>query len=156
MEKVEKAAPVPVEDKRRKFLRHAVGIFCIILSGVLLALTLVASWAPESQMEKLRWIPDWLAAFADRDPDFRTAIPFIPLMFFLVSGFYRIRVKRPIVWSVAVGGLCLCLAEFGQRFLPHRTADVKDLLWGGVGIVVGLMVGSLSVKVWTLLKSWEK
>ena len=109
----------------------------LTLAGVLICIILAASWAPESQITQLRWVPGWIGNLADRDPNIRTAIPFIPLAFLLFLGFSRTKVKWPIAGSVTVCGLCLVLSELGQRFIPHRTADVKDLLWGGGGIAVG-------------------
>ena len=109
----------------------------LTLSGVLIALILAVSRAPESQMTQLSWLPGWLANLADRDPNIRTAVPFVPLTFLLSLGLRKCRVKRALLWSVTVCGLCLVLSELGQRFIPHRTADVKDLLWGGGGIALG-------------------
>jgi len=127
--------PDPTDAETRSAKWRAVA--CLVFAGVVVVLIFAASWAPESQMTKLRWMPEWAARFADRDPNIRTAIPFIPLAFLLVLGFSWSRVKRPHVWALTVGGLCLLLSELGQRFLPNRTADVKDLMWGGLGIVVG-------------------
>jgi hypothetical protein len=103
-------------------------------------LVLMVSWAPASQMSKLTWIPKWVGGLADRDPNFRTAVQFVPLAFFLFLGFSGTGLKWPLLWSVLVSGLCLGLSEFGQRFLPMRTADVKDLIWGTVGIAGGTLL----------------
>ena len=107
------------------------------LAVVLLSLIVVASWASDSRMTALRWVPGWIAAFADRDPNIRTAVPFIPLEFLLAQGMASRGVGRPLAWSMAGCVVCLGLSEFGQRFVPHRTADVKDLMWGGAGILIG-------------------
>ncbi len=88
-------------------------------------------------MTELRWVPRWLAAWADRDPNLRTAIPFVPLAFLLVLGSAGMGCKRPLRLALTVGGACLAISEFGQLFLPHRSADVKDLMWGGLGILLG-------------------
>ena len=89
-------------------------------------------------MTALGWVPTWLAALADRDPNLRTAVPFIPLAFLLMQGFAWRGWKWPALGSVLVSGVCLGLSELGQVFLPFRTADVADLLWGGAGILVGV------------------
>jgi hypothetical protein len=109
----------------------------LFLSAGLVGVILLASWAPDSRMTALRWIPSWLANWADRDPNLRTAIPFIPLAFLLVRGFAMSNLKRPLAWAVGVSGVCLAFSELGQVFLPLRTADLMDLLWGGVGILLG-------------------
>lgn len=112
----------------------------LFLAGLLMVLILAASWAPDSRMAALRWVPDCIARLADRDPNLRTAVPFIPLAFLLVRGCARSNLKWPLAWAVGVSAVCLGLSEFGQVFLPLRTADAKDLLWGGVGIAVGTVL----------------
>jgi glycopeptide antibiotics resistance protein len=124
-----------VEEKRPSKWRATLPF---ALAGVFVILIMAASWAPESQMTKLSWIPGWIANLADREPNIRTAIPFIPLAFLLFRGLSARRVKRPLIGALMTCTLLLFLAELGQNFLPHRTADVKDLMWGGVGIGLGI------------------
>ena len=111
------------------------GRVLLILSGILVVLVAAASWVPSSRMTELRWVPEWIARWADRDPNIRTAVPFIPLAFLLVRGFARCGLKWPVVGSLLVSGVSLGLAELGQVLLPSRTADVADLMWGGAGIL---------------------
>ncbi len=129
--------PSPAAPDRR-------GMVLLSLSAGLVVLVAAASWAPDSRMTELRWMPEWLARLADRDPNIRTAVPFIPLAFLLMRGFARCGLKWPLAWAVGVSGACLGLSELGQLFLPLRTADVMDLLWGGMGILVG------AVAAWVL------
>ena len=112
-----------------------------ILAGSLICLIFAASWAQDSQMVKLGWVPGWVGILADRDPNIRTAVPFIPLSFLLMGGLWRLGSRAALAWTIAVSGSCLGLSEFGQTLLPHRTADVRDLLWGGCGILVGTALG---------------
>jgi hypothetical protein len=135
------AEPLQMPEKRQGWKRR--GMVLWSLSGGLMALILTASWAPDSRMTELRWVPAWLAALADRDPNIRTAAPFIPLAFLLMRGFAWRGRKWPVLWSVLVCGMCLGLSELGQVFLPHRTADVADLLWGGTGILIGVGLAGL-------------
>ena len=116
------------------------------LAGVFVILIMAASWAAESQMAKLEWLPRWAGTLADRDPNIRTAVPFIPLSFLLVNGLWKLGICKALIWSLAVSATCLGLSEFGQVFLPHRTADVRDLMWGGCGILVGSALGVVSAK----------
>lgn len=118
------------------------GIIVLSLSAVLVALILAASWSADSRMTTLRWLPGWAAQWADRDPNFRTAIPFIPLAFLLLRGFAWRGWKSPLLGAALVCGGCLGLSELGQVFLPARTADVADLLWGAAGIASGLFLAS--------------
>ena len=122
-------------------------ILLFVFSGLLIFLILVVSWAPDSRMTELHWLPGWIAALADRDPNIRTAVPFIPVAFFLSLGFSWNEVKSPARWTMGVCGVCLFLSEFGQIFLPHRTADVRDLLWGMAGTGVGAAIARVSIRL---------
>lgn len=132
---------LPADDGKRPLRRRA--MFAFALAGVIVLLIMVASWAPQSQMTKLSWIPGWVAHLADREPNIRTAVPFIPLAFLLFHGLVVRRAYHPLVGSVVTCTLLLFLAELGQDFLPHRTADVKDLMWGAAGIVLGIVLAQL-------------
>ena len=48
--------------------------------------------------------------------------------------------RFPLLLAVLGAGLLLGLCELGQAFLPGRTADAKDLLWGALGILLGAVV----------------
>ena len=111
-----------------------------------MVLILVASWSPDSKMTALRWVPGQLAIWADRDPNIRTAVPFVPLAFVLVYSFAKCNLKRPAVWAVGGCGVLLGLSEFGQTYLPHRTADVKDLIWGLAGIALGAVAAHFELR----------
>lgn len=129
----------------RSRMSKSFGLVILGLAVVMLGLVLVVSWAPESQMTKLHWLPRWVAALADHDPNIRTAVPFIPVALLLVLGFSWSGFKWPMLWSVMVSGACLSLSEFGQMFLPQRTADVRDLMWGGIGIAVGAVAAQVAL-----------
>ena len=145
MELIDQAMPEPLQEPedRRHPKWHAMAFF--VLAGVLMGLIVLASWAADSRMTALRWVPGWMADWADSDPNIRTAIPFIPLAFSLVLGFSWRRFKWPVLWAVMVSGTCLSLSEFGQMFLPQRTADVRDLMWGGIGIAVGAVAAQVAL-----------
>ena len=131
--------PTPKSPNRRNIGTALV----LAMAGLLLALILLASWAPDSRMTELPWIPDWVAALADQDPNLRTAVPFTPLAFLLMVGFSVRECLWPRVWTLTLCGACLGLSELGQVFLPGRTADGWDLLWGGVGSAVGTSLAGL-------------
>ncbi len=120
----------------------------LVLGAVLIAMVLAASWAPESQMSLLPWIPSWAADWADQDPNIRTAIPFVPLAVLLGYAFVGhvfadIRIRWALTASAGVCVICLALSELGQVFLPNRTADWKDLLWGAAGILIGTVIAAV-------------
>jgi len=120
-------------------------ILLFVFSALLIFLILAVSWVPDSRMTELHWLPRWVAALADRDPNIRTAVPFIPVAFLLLLGFSWRGVKSPVLWSVGVCGVCVLLSESGQLFLPSRTADVRDLLWGMSGACVGVVSAWVSI-----------
>ena len=140
METIEQTMAAALQGPEEKLGSKWRGVVYLILSGVLVALILGASWATDSRMTALRWVPGWMADWADRDPNIRTAIPFIPLAFLLVQGFAWRGYRWPLGWSVMLCCVCLGLSELGQVFLPHRTADMVDLMWGGIGILVGAVL----------------
>ena len=137
METSEPTISKPPQHSEQKRYPNRRGLAFFVLSGVLVILITIASWVSDSRMTALRWVPGWMGDWADRDPNIRTAIPFIPLAFLLTQGFASCKLKRPLVWSVILSSACLGLSEFGQIFLPNRTADVRDLVWGGTGILMG-------------------
>lgn len=139
METSEPTLPVLMQPAELGRPRDRRGMVLLILSAVLVVLVTAASWAPDSRMTELRWLPEWIARLADRDPNIRTAVPFVPLAFLLMRGFARCGLKWPVAGTLLVCGACLGLSELGQVFLPSRTADVADLLWGGVGILLGVV-----------------
>ncbi|MBK1856545.1 VanZ family protein [Verrucomicrobiaceae bacterium 5K15] len=112
---------------------------CLFLASVVFFVLLIvlASWAPHSQMSKLAWMPGWIAKLADREPNIRTAVPFMPLAGLLFMALSTIQIQRPLRITLTICGFILCVTEFGQAFLPQRTVDWKDLLWGTVGILLG-------------------
>ncbi len=141
---------MPIQPKK-----HRAACFFALwaMASLLIVLIFIASWAPDSRMAAQPWVPGWLAKWADRSPNIRTAVPFIPLAFLLTWGFKWRGIKYPALGSLLMCGACLGLAELGQLFLPARTADVADLWWGAAGIAAGL--GCAWVLRWWLLRKSE-
>lgn len=133
-----------VPDTKPKSPSKRRSLMFFALAAILILLILAASWAPDSRMTQLRWVPAWAGDLADRDPNFRTAIPFIPLAFLLVHGFAWSGAKWSLAWSIMICGLFLGVSEFGQNFLARRTADGTDLMWGGIGILIGTGIAWIS------------
>ena len=126
-----------VPDPKPKSLCKRRAVMFFALAAILILLILAASWAPDSRMTQLRWLPGWVGALADRDANLRTAVPFIPLAFLMAHGFGWCRAKWPMARAMIVCGLCLGASELGQNFIVSRTADATDLMWGGIGILIG-------------------
>ena len=133
-----------VPDPKLKSLSKRRAVMFFALAAILILLILAASWAPDSRMTQLRWVPGWAGALADRDPNLRTAIPFIPLAFLLAHGFGARGVRGSLAISIMICGLCLGASELGQNFIASRTADATDLMWGGIGIFIGTGIAWIS------------
>ena len=74
----------------------------------------------------------------------RTAVPFIPLGFLLNS--YK---KK---WVISLSGLLICflvvcVAEFGQLFIPTRVPDIIDIFFGLVGSILGMIIQNIIKKI---------
>ena len=129
----------------RRILRWSLWLSSLAL-GVLV---LVLSWATDSRMRLIRWLPAWLSAWADAGGEretMRTAFPlFLAGVVFSLS--FRGSGRRcwPLLGMLSCAGLVLA-AEGGQLFLENRAADWADVGWGmagaasGVGIAVTLIL----------------
>jgi VanZ family protein len=50
--------------------------------------------------------------------------------------------NRPLRWWLYswLGFIAVVsIAEFGQLFLPHRVFDWRDIVWGTIGAIIGLV-----------------
>jgi VanZ family protein len=95
-------------------------------------------------MALLSWIPEGLARWADENPNFRTSLPLLGLAFFLCLGFSLGRIKWPITFGASISLLTLIIAESGQVFLPHRSCDWKDMVWGILGVILGIIFAGMT------------
>ena len=95
---------------------------------------------PDPALNDVSWLPRWLAGWADRFGNLRTAVPF--LLLGLLGG-YRLRKTQypPRTWWGVWGALLalVTLVEVGQSFLPLRHCDWRDIAWGSVGAAAGML-----------------
>jgi glycopeptide antibiotics resistance protein len=128
-------------------------LYILLITGVLL--TLYLSWIPQPDLSKLWYMPVWLGRWSNAHDTLRTAVPFIYLGLF--SGALLYLKKRPFRWWFYswLGFVALVsIAEFGQVFLPHRVFDWRDIVWGTLGAIIGLVTAFLiSICVKTLQTS---
>lgn len=129
-------AQISTELRQKRTSRWWTSLLLALASFVMLLIVL-ASWASDSEMSKLAWMPGWIAKLADSEPNIRTAVPFMPLAGLLCMALFSIQIQRPLRITLTICGFILCVTEFGQAFLPQRTVDWKDLLWGTVGVLLG-------------------
>ena len=115
------------------------------------------SWKTDPNLKELPFIPEWLSDWTDNvhNDRRRTGVPFVGLG--LLAGMYLIYIQRTklfywgLVWIVL--GLVVVIAEAVQYFLPSRSMDIKDILWGWVGSLIGL---GLPFVVWYVNKIFKK
>jgi len=120
------------------------------LLATLLVLTVYLSLRSSSHMTELGWMPGWLAQWADRNGDARTAVPY----FLLALLWARIPVeieggRRTFLLSgIMLMWILLAATEGLQYFLPRRTPSWPDMGWGTAGILTGIVLGCVLLK-WT-------
>ena len=104
---------------------------------------LVASWSADSHMAKFPWVPDQMGAWADQTPNARTAVPFGMLSVLLACGLPLRAVILRFGIALLLSLVVLVAAEVGQFFLPFRTPDWRDIAWGSLGILSGLIAAGV-------------
>ena len=87
-------------------------------------------------------MPSEIGAWADRHDTLRTGVAMIPLGLFL--GLWLSCGRHPSThWIYGFLALLatVVVAEAGQLLLSSRVFDVRDILWGGVGSLAGIVLG---------------
>ena len=103
------------------------------------------SWLKNSNFEKITFLPNWLNNWSNIHGQLRTAVPFIPLGFLLNS--YK---KNGMSLSgLLICFLVVCVAEFGQLFIPTRVPDIIDIFFGLVGSILGMIIQNIIKKIET-------
>ncbi|CAM4198170.1 VanZ family protein [Zobellia nedashkovskayae] len=122
-----------------------------------LFLILFLSWKTNPNLKESAFIPTWLSEWTDqiRNNRRRTAVPFVGLG--LLIGLYLVIIKRVRfwVWFYTWGALCIIviIAEAGQYFLPSRSPDIKDVIWGSIGAIGGLLTSFLGWQITHIIKT---
>jgi hypothetical protein len=115
-------------------------------------------------MSEITWVPDWLGAWADKNPDLRTAVPFFLLSLMCPAatclpgrGNRDQKQARncPLDYHfIAVGYtatlILLVTTECSQYFIPSRFPNIVDILYGIVGVSLGAVTG---LPVWVQLQT---
>jgi glycopeptide antibiotics resistance protein len=91
------------------------------------------SWLPHPSFRNLPFFPNWLANWTDKYGNLRTAIPFVPLSFFL-----KITIQKSYGITLSLCLFLATVAELGQILLPFRSFDFGDILFALIGCIVGL------------------
>lgn len=125
------------------------------LFGLLAGATIYMSVRSSSHMMEIVWIPDWLGAWADRNPDSRTAVPFFLLSLICPVAIRKrsqrgskaeqrategIDTLRLLLGYVSIAVL-LWTTEGAQYFIQTRDLNIADILWGMIGLFAGGVIG---------------
>lgn len=127
------------------------------LTSLLVALLLAAAiaWASLSGspfMQSIPWIPDFIARWADRNPNFRNFPAFGLLSFALFTATLLLRDKQiPLVRTALICTLITILLaalfELLQLALPNRSADWRDILWSALGALTATLLPAFILKL---------
>ncbi len=135
-----------MEEPFRKNKANIMVMFLLVF-GVILIFFL--SWKTNPNIGEFSFVPEWLVNWTDayRNSRRRTAVPFVGLG--LLAGGYMIYIKKTklLIWFFAflLLSTIVVLAEAGQYFLPSRSPDIKDVIWGVVGALIGLFFPFLTI-----------
>lgn len=120
-------------------------IFFLALLATGVFIVFYLSWLPQPDLSKIWYMPLWLGRWTNAHDTLRTAVPFIFLG--LLTGGWLAQSKRPWRWWLCTWlGLVtvVAIAEFGQLFLPHRVFDWRDIAWGVIGGITGLVAAFIA------------
>jgi hypothetical protein len=134
-------------------------VLLLILTLLGIALVFYLSWLPQPKLGLNWFIPNWLATWADTNSNgaLRTGVPFVILGILIGTGL-KIKGYPWYTWAAfwLVLTLVVLIAEFGQFYLPYRSFDVWDVVWGATGAVVGLALPIVCVTIKDILQKMLK
>lgn len=111
-------------------------------------------------MTELRFIPQWLGEWADRNPNFRNFPVFAAFAFLLFFVFTRYLppVIRNSCWRRALSAFIVTstigvLLELAQILIPSRVADWHDVVWTSLGALAGALSCALLACIFRDMKA---
>ena len=139
------APSTPLRSTVARILDRSTPLRLSFSAALGVGLILYLSLRTSPSLVELSWLPDWLSRWADRHGDFRTLIPYAAASSYIgleACWIFRRSTSLPaLIWLLAAYGLLalLCLTELIQIPLSRRTFSWLDLLWGGLGILSGVL-----------------
>ena len=97
------------------------------------------SWLPSGEFGDETYLPQWLLTWCNTYYNLRTAIPFVILSFLMTL---KYKARHVLI-------ICLVLvtiAELGQYFIPKRFPDYRDILFGLLGTLFGVVIALFTFK----------
>lgn len=137
-------------------IKNKTNIILAILFLIGAFLILFLSWKVDPNLKETPLIPKWVSDWTDemRNDRKRTGVPFIGLGILL--GGYLVYVRKTSINNWSIAWLILItlvgVAEVGQYFLPSRSPDIEDIIWGGLGAGIGLALPLFTWFIRRLLK----
>ena len=124
-------------------MKHLPRILLLVPFLILFCLTLYLSLKASPEMKSVSWIPPFLAEWADRNSDLRTAVPYalLGIMVSWITSNQKPGRRRQLLIGVGVLVFLLLATESMQLLLQGRTGSWQDLAWGMAGIAGGAAVG---------------
>jgi len=119
--------------KYAPFILVFIGLFCIFYF----------SWIESPSLAYNKYVPMFVSSWADQEANYniRTAVPLIIVGFCCGVILVLKKIKRHLwfyTWVILV--FLVFMAELGQLLLPLRSFDIGDVIWGGIGAGLGLII----------------
>jgi glycopeptide antibiotics resistance protein len=95
------------------------------------------SLRPTPAISTLRWMPKFIANWADRHGQFDNFPAYMAMgvpFFMIISGFRR------QMWTIAILSAFIVSLELTQLAIPTRHCDVADMFWGSMGVAAAWAV----------------
>jgi len=105
----------------------------MLLAGAIgVTLAIYLSVRPSAAMTTVRWLPRFIAVWADHHGRFCNfpAYAMLAVPFLMVT---TNTLRRACVVALLV--VFVALLELVQLWIPTRVADLRDIFWGGAGIL---------------------
>lgn len=124
------------------------------------------SWLPHSNLSSEHYLPQWLLLWANEYGNIRTGVPFV-FFGFLSNALYvskgirgRTLSKKISLQSyfkiLGISMALVAIAELGQFFIPDRSPDFKDVIYGIIGAQIGFLLHLLILKFYKSLFKYAK
>ncbi len=96
------------------------------------------SWLPDPSFSNQTYMPLWLVQWSDEYGRLRTAIPFLAIGFIFQYLFNPAKFFTLLGFLLSL--LIVLIAEGIQFLLPNRHPDFFDVLYAGLGSMVGMLL----------------
>ena len=93
--------------------------------------------------------PEWLFSSEIKEQSIYIDKIIHTLVFVFLVLWFSGQVKMTLSFFVIVS-FYGCIVELVQYYLPYRSFEWLDLLFNQIGIVIGIMIGALLLKKWSL------